>query len=114
MKSSKNRRRTRSAKAKAPTSTNGSRGGKDPAMQGEGDRVGARAYASHVENFVAEGRVEPAARAAAATIDDDGNARPQSNDREKDKEKDNQEHVDDQPSLTTRAKEFVQRYLNRD
>jgi hypothetical protein len=36
---------------------------KDP-NQGEGDRMSARRYDAHVEEFVAEGKVEPAAREA--------------------------------------------------
>jgi hypothetical protein len=36
---------------------------KDP-NQGEGDRASARRYDNHVEEFVSEGKVEPAARDA--------------------------------------------------
>ncbi len=40
------------------------------AVQGEGDDRAARSYDNHVRDFVSEGKVEPAAFAAAAAIDD--------------------------------------------
>ena len=41
---------------------------KDP-NQGEGDRAGARRYDDHVRDFVAEGKVEPAAGDARAYVE---------------------------------------------
>jgi hypothetical protein len=37
--------------------------------QGEGDRASDRRYTDHVEDFIASGRVEPAARDAARAVD---------------------------------------------
>jgi hypothetical protein len=39
------------------------------ANQGEGDRISARRYRRHVQEFVAEGQVEPAARDAEAYVE---------------------------------------------
>ncbi len=41
---------------------------KDP-NQGEGDRASARRYDDHVRDFVAEGKVDPAAREARTYVD---------------------------------------------
>lgn len=43
---------------------------KDP-NQGEGDRISARRYDDHVEEFVAEGKVPPAAYGAKAYVEKD-------------------------------------------
>ena len=41
---------------------------KDP-NQGEGDRASARRYDDHVRDFVAEGKVDPAAREASTYVE---------------------------------------------
>jgi hypothetical protein len=42
----------------------------EPKNQGEGDRASARRYDRHVERFVADGSVEPAAKSAEAYVED--------------------------------------------